>query len=170
MICRYAALTLFSLLLSLPFISGCGEDEAPPPEPVEEEGEPLAFETVGQGFRASLQDTVETVIRDPERWAQLSGQFRPGQPFDSVDFDQVMVLLAALPVPAGGYDLRFETVERTDTAVVAQYLFAEPGDDCMAGMGQSVPFQAVAVPRVEGPVRFVRRTGTYRCTIDDGGF
>ena len=155
--------------VQLVLLTGCGDEAPAPPDAAESpQSEPLAFELVGQGLRADVQDTLEVVIRDSSRWAEIRDQLRPAQPFGRVDFDETMVLFVALPVPSGGYDLRFEAVERTDAGVVAEYLFAEPGDDCMTALGRSVPFQAVAVPRAEGPVRFVRRHDTYPCTTDTG--
>lgn len=147
------------VLLMLPAVLvACAEPPAPPPPP-----EPVPFTVLGLGQSADL-DTTERVLRTAEAWQTVRDSLRPAAPFDSVDFDDHMLLVAANPVNAGGYSIVFETVTRTDSTFTARYIFTEPGDDCAAPPAQVVPFQVIQVPRSDLPVTFDRRQEEYPCT------
>ncbi|MDX1545339.1 MAG: hypothetical protein R3247_00035 [Rhodothermales bacterium] len=149
------------LLLAALTLPGC-LPEADVPEVTLAEA--FAFEVVGRGLRASL-DTTEVAIRDAATWAAYRDSLRPLQPFDSVDFAQEMVLLAAVPVPSGGYSIEFETVERAGgDSLTAAYILSTPGYDCIPTMGGAVVFQAVRMARIPAPVHFTHQTEAYRCT------
>lgn len=129
------------------------------------EGVPLYFEPIGQGHRANLSDTVEAVIRDRDEWQPLRDSLRPIASFDSVDFEQAVVLVAALPQTTSGYTVEFTSVDQRDTVVVAEYLVSAPSDDCLTAHADVVPFQAILVRRTDQPVEFVRSIEEYRCTF-----
>lgn len=152
---------LLSCLIVLPALTGClGEPE------VETEvliTEALAFEAIGHGQRAML-DTTEVAIRDAETWATYQEQLQPLQPFEEVDFSREMVVLAALPVPTGGYGIEIDVVEKTPDSLIVGYLLSTPGSDCIATLGQGVVFQAVRVAQAEGALRFERSEEAYRCS------
>ena len=146
-------------------VSGCGDDEASTPPPAEPE--PLYFEPIGSGQRTHLTDTLALgrTFRDAEAWAAFSDSLQPLAPFAPVDFTQAMVLVAAAPQETGGYSIEFTSVELADSLIVATYVLNAPGTDCLTALGRSVPFAAVMVRRVEGPVRFVPVREEYRCTF-----
>ena len=125
--------------------------------------EALAFEPLGRGRQARL-DSTERAIRDAATWTAYQDSLRPLQPFKKVNFEQEMVLLAALPVSTGGYDLRFEIVEQTDEGVIARYRLFSPGNDCRMTMGDGVVFQAVRLAQTDAPLRFEREQETLHCT------
>lgn len=127
--------------------------------------EPLIFERVARGQRAAFADTVEVVAQDTQAWTALKRSLQPTQEESSVDFDQMMVLLAAVPSPGGGYHVQFLSVEIFDDEVRAHYALGVPAEDCITTMGLTVPFEAVAVRRVDLPVVFERRQEPIRCTF-----
>lgn len=151
-------------LVALLFIAGCSGTDAPR-EP-ESESTVLYFEPIGYGDRASLQDTTEIVIRDEQTWRAFADSLNPLAPFDSVDFSQALVLLAALPQTASGYSVEFVSIEENDSTAAAEYIVEIPGSDCLTGMADVVPFQAVLVRRTDKPFHFLRTTKEYRCTTD----
>ncbi len=152
---------LFSSLLLTVLLAGCFGG---PQEDTEVSiGEALAFEPIGRGQQARL-DTTERAIRDAATWAAYQDSLRPLRPFKEVNFDQEMVLLAALPVPTGGYSVRFEVIERTEEGVTIRYRLSIPADDCRATMGQGVVFQAVRLAHTAAPLLFIREEEAYRCT------
>ena len=134
--------------------------------------EAFAFELVGRGQRTALDTTeaTEVAIRTAEAWTAYQDSLTPLQPFNPVDFSQEMVLLAAVPVPAGGYGVEVETVEKQNDSLLVHYRLSTPGYDCMTALGRAIPFQAVRVGRTDAPVRFVQEQETYRCTEDRGIF
>lgn len=122
----------------------------------------VSFVPLGRGSQARM-DTTERVIYDQATWDTYTESLQPLQAFKPVDFETEMVLLAALPVPTGGYDLRFEVIEEIRGQVVARYRLFVPGVDCREIIGDTVPFQAVRVARTETPVRFERELENVRC-------
>lgn len=156
---RGLGLAALALTLSACADEGTAGDASP------EEGTPLYFEPIGYGHRASLSDTIEVVARDREDWLSIRDSLSPTMPFDSVDFNQAVVLLAALPQTISGYSIEFTSVEERDSVVVAEYLVNAPSDDCLTAFADLVPFQAVLVRRTEQPVEFERVVEEYRCTI-----
>ena len=107
---------------------------------------------------------MEAVFRTPEDWLTVAESLVPLEPFPDFDTTQVMVLLAAVPVPSGGYQVQFESVEATDEELIATYELSVPGHDCMTITALSLAFQAVTVPRSDLPVRFVRDERYYSCS------
>ena len=152
---RVAVLSAFLLM-------GCGNSrEEHEPETIT----PLYFEPLGYGQNASLADTTIIAIRDETTWNAYLDSLSPIAPFDSVDFDQTIVLLAALPQTTSGFIIEFVSVEERDSVAVAEYLVNAPGSDCLTGHTDSVPFQAVLVRRTNLPVRFQAHSEEYRCTF-----
>ena len=148
------------LLLLLP-ITGCpGSSEEDTEVSV---AEALAFEPLGRGRQAEI-DTTELVIRDAATWTAYQDSLRPLMPFEGVNFEQEMVVLAALPVTTGGYDLRIEIIEKIDAALTVRYRLFIPGEDCRVTMGDGVVFQAVRLAQTDGPLRFERDEEILRCT------
>ena len=149
-----------ALLLLVVSLTACTDAPLPEPEP---EAEPVPFIVLGLGQSARL-DTTEQVLRTADAWQAVRDSLRPAAPFDSVNFEENMLLLAAVPVTAGGYSVVFERVTPTDSSLVARYVLSEPADDCTAPPAQVVPFQVIEVPQTDAPVTFERRREEYPCT------
>ena len=155
-----------SLVVVLLVLGGCdrtsGEGQVAEAEP-----EPMAFyfESFERGQRAAFSDTTTLAIRDAETWAAYQDQLRPMEPFAPVDFTQSMILLAAVPTPAGGYFIEFESVEKVGEEIVASYLLTAPGRDCLVIPAPAMPYEVVLTRRDEAPVRFEHRTTTYPCGL-----
>jgi hypothetical protein len=126
--------------------------------------ESLYFETLGRGSSAQVADTTELVFSTQEEWSGFAGRLRPMATFKDTDFEQTMVLVAAVPASSGGYTLEFESVEKIGDEIVAAYVLSEPGFDCVAIMALTQPFHVIAVKRTEGRVRFVRRSVAETCS------
>lgn len=149
------------LILALPALTGCLDDAE---VTIDVDLEPLPFERIARGPRASLNDTLEVAIENSDRWNELKSALNV--PVDrTIDFDQVMVLLAAVPVPSGGYDVQIYSVEASDEQVIVQYALGVPAEDCITTMGQIAPFDAVIVRRDDRPVVFKRIQEEIRCTF-----
>ena len=125
--------------------------------------EGISFATLGRGILADVGD-AEIVVRDAAVWSAYADSLRPLAPFDSVRFEQEMVLLVSLQVPASGYDLRIEALERTTNEIIVEYRVYEPGEDCRNTVGEGTIFHAVRLPRSAHPLRFVAEHETLRCT------
>lgn len=143
--------------------SQCGLDDAY--VSIEDDSRPLFFEQVARGQQATLRDTIETVIKDNETWTAFKMMLSVPAGVGAVDFDQMMVILAAIPAQSGGYDVSFQSVEETDSTIVAFYVLGVPGDDCITAMGITVPYQAVTVRRGDLPVVFERKVERVPCGL-----
>ncbi len=150
-----------ALTILLIGLAACAVPQAPETEMIVADG--VAFASLGRGVQARM-GTAEAIIMNAAEWTAFSDSLRPLTPFDSVRFDQEMVLLASLKVPASGYDLRFEFLERTPEALIAQYRVYVPHEDCRNRVGKSTVFHAIRAPRSTEPVRFVTERETLRCT------
>ncbi len=139
-----------------------------PSQQVELSEEDLAtlvpYASLGRGLQASLDTTVTRVITDRSDWRAHMDSLQPLQPFTTVDFDIASVILAAVAVNSGGYDLRFELVESLRDTVVATYRLFAPGTDCRPSFAPGIPFEAIRVPRTLDPVRFVQVDEQLDCT------
>jgi len=127
--------------------------------------ESLYFEPIGFGQRATLSDTLEIAIRSSDVWNAYRDSLHPIAPFDSVDFSQVVVLLAAVPLSTSGHSIEFISVDIVDTLAIAEYVVQIAGEDCLTAYSETVPFQAVLARRTELPVEFRRHEEEYRCTF-----
>lgn len=149
-------------ILSVCILPGCVGDED-----IDSayESEVLYFEQIGYGQRGSLTDSVEIAFRSPQEWAIYRDSLNPTAPFDSVDFEQGIVMLVALPQESSGHSIDFVNIEAYDSFTVAEYVVSAPAEDCLAAFAETVPFTAVMVRRTDNPVRFERETEEYRCTF-----
>jgi len=128
------------------------------------EGDYLVFEPMGRGQTGLLAGPLERVFRDQASWTAFSDSLTTFVPMRSVDFDQEMVVVIALPQEIGGYGIETESVELQGEIAVVDYVVTEPASDCIPVVGASLPFEVIRVRRTDGPVRFERTVEPYRCT------
>ena len=124
---------------------------------------PVPFEEVGRG-RTAISDTVHQVIQDATEWESLSDSLNAIVPMRAIDFDLEMVMIAALPVSGGGYDLRFEEVQDTGESLVARYRLYMPAEDCRPISGEGSVFQAIRMSNSSTSVEFERTEEKVQCT------
>lgn len=155
-------LRLQVVVISLLLFMGCGEDKPR----VEEEGvEPVEFEVVGRGRNAQIQATTEVRISDPEEWQAYTDSLTALGELNEVDFEEQDVLLMAVPVPTGGYDLSVSTIERVDAHIRVEYIIDEPGEDCLTAQVMLTPFVAIAVEKRDEEIQYYRTRSTYSCGV-----
>ena len=149
---------LIALVLVL---AACGQRSGPEPEVTFTEA--VAFAPLGRGAQA-LVGTPERAILDARTWGAYADSLRPLFPFDSVSFEREMVLVAALQVPHGGHDLRFELVEKIGDTLLATYRVYVPGQDCRTTMGPGAVFHAIRLGRTTSRIEFALTSETIDCT------
>lgn len=107
-------------------------------------------------------ESVFTVLRTAAEWdsvwaiAHRNRITQAPQAAPAVDFTREMVLLAGLGTQSStGWSIRIDTVvTRGDTMRV---IIHSVGPQCVAGMAFTYAWDAVRVPRTNGPVQFIRR-------------
>ena len=113
-------------------------------------------------------ESVFTVLRTATDWDSVWAMVHRNQitpalpPAPAVDFTREMVLLAGLGTQGStGWNIRIDTVvTRRDTLRV---IIHSVGPQCIAGMAITYPWDAVRVPRTDGPVQFIRRPTIDYC-------
>lgn len=149
---KFSSIILISTLL----LSASCETTQPPELTEEDLAEILPYVQLGRGLQASIDTTTIRVISDVDTWTAYVDSLQPLMPFTSVDFESEVVLLAAIDVNEGGYDLRFELVESLRDTVVATYRLFSPGSDCRPSFSTGVAFEAIRVGRTQNAIRFVQ--------------
>lgn len=162
MLLKYA----IAIIILFSTFTGCrqsDEQQAEQPEPAEITGA-VVFEPIGTGFAGTLSDTTEAVYRTVADWQSVADKLSPLRDFPEVDSSQMMVILAAVPTPTGGFSVEFITAESTSEEIIVTYELSVPGYDCITTAGLSLAFQAATIPKTDLPVRFVREPKYYSCS------
>ncbi len=153
----------FAVLFLFLVLSSC-ETAEPVPELTEEDlAELIPYVSIGRGVQASLDTTTTRIISEPSIWSTYADSLQPLVPFTPVNFELERLLLAAVDVNSGGYDLRFESVESFRDTVVATYRLFSPGNDCRPSYAPGVPFDVIRIPRSSAAVRFVEMGEAVDC-------
>ncbi len=155
---------LFAVLLFTSFLVGCQTSESGTVLQ-DEYFETFVFETVAQGYRATITDTTETDFRDADEWNQFATNLTPIGKMQEVDFETMMVVVAVIPATSGGYSIAFDSVDLIDEELVATYTISTPGLDCMIIAALTQPFQAISVRKMDGDVVFKHSTIRDSCSL-----
>lgn len=108
------------------------------------------------------------VLRSAEEWVAFYGEMigAPLLPADTtllrrmVDFDQDMVLVAAMGTrSSGGHDITISDVTPESGGLLVTVTTRHPQG--MATMSLTAPVDTVVVPRVDGPVTFRTVVGSW---------
>jgi len=155
--------SLFCLSILFVGFSACESSQIP--EYTEEDlAELISFASVGRGLQASLDTTVTHIITDSDTWMSYSDSLQPILSFTPVNFEFETLLLAAVKVNSGGYDLRFELVESLRDTLVATYRLFSPGEDCRPSYAIGIPFEVIRIPKRPHPIQFVQIDEAVDCT------
>lgn len=153
---------LFVPILALTLLVGCGDGqtEAPLPPP-----EDIAFELIGYGRDSRLHDSIEIRISDAETWRTYADSLSPVGTLEDVDFGEQDILLVALPVTSGGYDLTFTQIQERGGELRIGYRIESPGEDCLVAQVMLTPFAAIAIQKTDAEPVFFSRIMDYRCSL-----
>lgn len=147
-----------------------------PPAPVADEVPADAVAIVPADFGEAIQGIrsysgyhvrARLVIRDRETWTgvwlRASGP-APSRPLPQVDFDQHMIIFAAMGLqPSGGYEITIERLYRRGEDIYAVVEERSPGRGCAVTLALTAPVTAALVPRTGGRVHFIERTRVRHC-------
>jgi hypothetical protein len=119
---------------------------------------------VASGIDARRRGVVRTADEWSAFWSEVYAGRDPVPERPDVDFDQNMVIVAAMGTrPSGGYLVAFETIGRTGADYHVVVRETSPGRSCMTTAALTQPVVAVRVARSDGNVSFIERTTTQRC-------
>lgn len=126
-------------------------------------------ETLFSHSYSGIDERRRQVIRESGTWADVWEQLHEGRSpvpeRPAVDFDDSMVILAAMGSrPTGGYGIEVESVHRDGASLYVVVVEASPGDGCVVTQAFTQPTTAVRLPRVSGRVHFVEREAVNECS------
>ena len=112
-------------------------------------------------------ESAELVLRDAAAFAaawRTLHQGIPGNPPPAIDFARRMVVLLALGQRnTGGHGIRFDAIVASGAGATVRYTVTSPGAGCMTTQAITSPVDVVSVPRVDGEIRFERRSVVQEC-------
>ena len=127
------------------------------------------LEEVHTSLVSTIRDRRHSVIRTATEWEQfwneLQGAVQPRPELPLIDFDENMVIVAAMGQrPTGGYSIEVEDVLGTDGGLAVQVVESSPSPTCLVAQAVTMPVTAVVVTRTDGLVTFVEETRTHECS------
>ncbi len=135
--------------------------DVPPPEPAASQHRQLiAPDTHFLPLAPNFPEPLRCVIRTEAEWevvVERLGSHGVPPSLPQIDFERHMVLFVTIGGQAyNGYYIRIDTVYVEDDSLTAVVLRASPADPIGQPLAMD-PADAVRVPRIELPVRFVER-------------
>ncbi|MBC8087857.1 MAG: protease complex subunit PrcB family protein [Phycisphaerae bacterium] len=127
----------------------------------------IAFTLLHNAFNSGFASPSEFVIQDPDeftrRWrGVLQGTPDTAQPV--VDFANTSVVLVAIGSRnTGGYSVHVDSVASAAGVTTVHYTVTSPGARCMSLQTLTAPVEVISVERVQGAVRFSKRSVSRGC-------
>lgn len=120
-------------------------------------------------FYSGIEDSVRVAVRDAGGWQQAwSAVWRgstPVPPLPQVDFQQEMVVVAALGSrPSGGYSILVDSAYRHGDHIEVVVQKQSPGARCITTAALTQPVDVARIPASTLPVRFRERSHVDDCT------
>jgi hypothetical protein len=110
-----------------------------------------------RGTHSNIDSAQQVVVRDPADWGALWKEHAPERPLPAVNFAREAVAAVFLGTrPTGGYGVEIVGAAEKAGAFVVQYRETKPGADAIAAQVITSPFLLVAMPKVDGDVKFER--------------
>lgn len=126
--------------------------------------EPAKMREIGKGVFSGVQDRLEVAVTNATQWTELwqrhCAQKTPAEKAPEIDFEKETVLFVALGrKPTGGYAAEIAEVKRgaKSAEVIVRTRSPKPGGFQLQAL--SAPFHIVAVPKIEGEVKFTVEEG-----------
>ena len=148
--------------LALPILA-CSDDS--PTEPV---GGPVAFKSVFTsdftGFGASEQRVILSQTDWAAVWATLHRDVSPVPPLPEVDFDQEILILAALGSRSNTcFQVDVSSIQDSSGVLEVEVTESTPGPGCICGAAITQPAQVVRLERVAEGARFTVGQARLSC-------
>ena len=116
-----------------------------------------AMRLLDRGAHSNIDGARQVVVRDAAGWGALWKQHAGDRPMPAVDFAREAVAAVFLGTrPTGGFGVELVGAGQKAGAFVVQYRETKPGGDAIAAQVITSPFLLVAMPKVDGDVKFER--------------
>ena len=149
----------------------CEPGSSSPPEQstqVPVDAQAVTMEPIFTELFSGIPDARRLVIRTSVEWnalwEEVTQNRMPKPPPPEVDFEQYMVIVAAMGSrPTGGYTVTVDEVNQGQGQLLAEVRETSPGPTCMTTQALTAPVTAVRVVRSEGRVTFVEVQDQHDC-------
>ena len=120
-------------------------------------GQGSAMRLLDRGTHSNIDGARQVLVRTAADWGALWKQHAGERPMPAVDFAKEAVAAVFLGTrPTGGFGVEFVGAGEKAGAFVLQYRETKPGADAIAAQIITSPFLLVAIPKVDGDVKFER--------------
>jgi hypothetical protein len=110
-----------------------------------------------RGTHSNIDGSRQVVVRDAAAWGTLWKQHAGDRPMPVVDFSKEAVAAVFLGTRStGGYGVAIAGGQQKAGAFVVEYRETSPGPGAIAAQVITSPFSIVAMPKVDGDVKFER--------------
>lgn len=159
--CLLAALALAAVGCGLAPSTGVPADATLVPDDRVE----ALFDDSYSGIDEGQRRVVRTAGTWADVWEQLHEGRSPSPERPAVDFDDSLVVLAAMGSrPTGGYGIGVGSVHREGETLYVVVRESSPGENCGVTQAITAPAVAVRVPHVSGDVHFVEEESENECS------
>lgn len=127
------------------------------PTSMSQTGEPARrdLKTVAHDLLSRVDRPREAVARTPAEWAALWRAHAGDQPAPAVDLTADIIVAVFLGTrPTGGFDVEITGTRREGGVLVVEWRETRPTPGAVAAQVITSPAHIVAIPRVEGEIRF----------------
>jgi len=117
---------------------------------------------------SGIEDSLRLVVRDEQAWRAIwrviHRRVAPVPPLPSIDFQQEMVVVAALGARrSGGFGIRVDSATDLGDSVEIVVRKDVPGKGCLLSSALTQPLDLVRLPARPLPVRFRDRSVVEHC-------
>lgn len=127
-----------------------------------DEGKIIEFETLAKGGYGGIEEPVNMVIKDNEKWDSLWNKVyetrTPKPELPEVDFEEEMILAVFMGYcPTGGYSISIENIIEKEERLIVEKKVVTPGPDDMVTNAITHPFHIVKTKITDKEIVFRRK-------------
>ena len=124
-----------------------------------DEGEIIEFETLAKGGYGRIEESVNLVIKNYEKWDSLWSKVYetriPKPELPEVNFEEEMILAVFMGYhPTGGYSVSIENIIEKEERLIVEKKVVTPGPDDMVTNAITHPFHIVKTKKTDKEIVF----------------
>ena len=136
----------------LPFVLAAALHAAQGPSPAQMKAD---MTTIGKGADSAVDAARQVTARTEAEWAKIWQAHASERPAPKVDFARTMVVGVFMGSrPTAGFSVEIVGTRVENGVLIVQYRETKPGRDMMTAQVLTSPYHLVAIPRLNGDVKF----------------
>ena len=130
----------------------------------ESDKEMFEFETIARGGHGRIEEPVNMVIKDHEKWDSLWNKVYktriPKPDLPEVNFEKEMIIAVFMGYTStGGYSVSIENIFAKGCKLTVERKVVTPGPDDLVTDEETQPFHIVKTTKTDKEIVFVKYTG-----------